>query len=239
MINPNIDTILFDLDGTLLPMSTAEFTGAYFKLLAQKAAPSGYEPEVLTAAVWKGTKAMIKNDGAMKNDRRFWKTFAGELGEQVLDMRPVFDRFYGEEFHGAKAATGENPWARKAVDGLKAKGYTLILATNPLFPAVGVATRLSWVGLRPEDFIAVTSYEGCSYCKPNPDYYRELLAQTGRRPAQCLMVGNDAAEDALAAGQAGIGCYLITDCLENPGGVDIEGFQKGSFQEFLAFAGVE
>lgn len=239
MINPNINTILFDLDGTLLPMSTEKFTNAYFKLLAQKAAPYGYDPETLVAAVWKGTKAMIKNDGKIKNDQRFWKVFAEELGQQVLDMRPIFDRFYAEEFHGAKAATGENPLARKAVDGLKAKGFDLVLATNPLFPAVGVATRLSWVGLKPEDFSAVTSYEGYSYCKPNPDYYRELLTHLGKRPEQCLMVGNDASEDALAAGQAGMECYLITDCLENPGGVDIKGFQKGSFRDFLAFAGVE
>ena len=238
MINPNIDTILFDLDGTLLPMSTETFTNAYFKLLAQKAAPYGYEPQALVAAVWKGTKAMIQNDGSMRNDRRFWQVFAGELGERVLDMRPVFDRFYSEEFHGAKAATGENPLARQAVDGLKARGYDVILATNPLFPAVGVATRLSWVGLKPEDFLAVTSYEGSSYCKPNPEYYRELLAQTGKRPEQCLMVGNDAAEDALAAGKAGMERYLITDCLENPGGVDISNVPQGSFEDFMAYAGL-
>ncbi len=238
MISANIDTILFDLDGTLLPMSTEAFPNAYFKLLAQKAAPYGYKPQALIAAVWKGTKAMIQNDGSTKNDQRFWDAFAEELGRQVLDLRPVFDRFYAEEFHGAKTATGENPLAQPAVAGLKAKGYQVILATNPLFPAVGVATRLSWVGLAPEDFLAVTSYEGSSYCKPNPDYYRELLAQTGKRPEQCLMVGNDVAEDFLAAKQAGLEGYLITGCLENSSGVDISNIPQGSFRDFMAYAGL-
>ena len=181
---------------------------------------------------------MIQNEGSTKNDQRFWDAFAEELGRQVLDLRPVFDRFYAEEFHGAKTATGENPLAQPAVAGLKAKGYQVILATNPLFPAVGVATRLSWVGLAPEDFLAVTSYEGSSYCKPNPDYYRELLAQTGKRPEQCLMVGNDVAEDFLAAKQAGLEGYLITGCLENSSGVDISNIPQGSFRDFMAYAGL-
>ena len=41
----NITTILFDLDGTLLPMDQEAFTTGYFKLLAKKLAPYGYEPK--------------------------------------------------------------------------------------------------------------------------------------------------------------------------------------------------
>ena len=37
--------ILFDLDGTLLPMDQTEFTNGYFKLLAAKMAPHGYDPK--------------------------------------------------------------------------------------------------------------------------------------------------------------------------------------------------
>lgn len=238
MLRETITTVLFDLDGTLLPMETETFTHAYFKLLAQKAAPYGYEPQALTAAVWAGTKAMVKNDGTEKNDQRFWQVFAGELGEDVLKLRPVFDRFYQEEFHGAKAAARENPLAKRAVEGLKAKGYTVALATNPLFPLVGQATRLSWVGLRPEDFALVTSYESCSYCKPNPAYFTQVLEQLGRRPEECLMVGNDVREDVLAAEAAGLSAYLVTDCLENGDAADIGRMERGSFEEFLKFAGL-
>lgn len=58
-----LTTILFDLDGTLLPMDNDEFTRGYFKLLAAKMAPLGYEPKRLVDAVWTGTAAMVKNDG--------------------------------------------------------------------------------------------------------------------------------------------------------------------------------
>ena len=149
----------------------------------------------------------------------------------------MFDGFYANEFHGAKAACGENPLARRAIDGLKAKGYDVILATNPIFPLVGVETRLSWVGLRPEDFSYITAYENSTTCKPNPAYYAEILRKTGKRPQECLMVGNDATEDTAALEQ-GIGVYLVTDCLLNPKGRDISGLPQGTFAAFLEFAGV-
>lgn len=44
-------TILFDLDGTLLPMDQDEFVRGYFKLLAQKLASHGYEAKALINAV--------------------------------------------------------------------------------------------------------------------------------------------------------------------------------------------
>ena len=106
MLDPQITTVLFDLDGTLLPMELEKFTNTYFGLLAKKAAPFGFQPEPLVAAVWKGTKAMVKNDGTETNDKRFWDTFAGEMGEEVLQLRPVFDGLYANEFPGATAACG-------------------------------------------------------------------------------------------------------------------------------------
>ena len=56
-----VTTVLFDLDGTLLPMELEKFTNTYFGLLAKQAAPYGYEPKSFIAAVWKGTGAMVKN----------------------------------------------------------------------------------------------------------------------------------------------------------------------------------
>ncbi len=238
MLESKITTVLFDLDGTLLPMDLETFTSAYFAELAKKAAPFGFEAKSLTAAVWKGTKAMVQNDGTMKNCDRFWTVFAEEMGEKVLDLRPVFDGFYANEFNRVRAAVGENPLAKTAVAELKAKGFDVILATNPVFPAVGVRTRLSWIGLAPEDFSEVTSYEEYSFCKPNPAYFREILEKTGKRPEECLMVGNDAAED-LAAMEAGMDVYLCIDCLINRGNRDLSGIKQGSFQEFAAYAGAE
>lgn len=237
MLKKEITTILFDLDGTLLPMDLDTFTQAYFALLAKKAAPHGYQPEPLTKAVWKGTGAMVKNDGAVPNCERFWQVFGEVLGPRAAELRPEFDDFYAREFDQARHSVGQNPLAAKAVRGLRGKGYDVVLATNPIFPAVGVKTRLNWLGLGLEDFSLVTSYENSTYCKPNPDYYREILQKTGKRPEECLMVGNDAREDC-AARQAGIEVYLVTDCLLNPDGADLGGIETGSFAEFMEYAGL-
>ena len=70
-----IKTILFDLDGTLLPMEQEEFVKAYFGLLANKASNYGYDKETLIKTIWKGTEDMIKNDGSTTNEEVFWKIF--------------------------------------------------------------------------------------------------------------------------------------------------------------------
>lgn len=237
-LDQNITTVLFDLDGTLLPMDEKKFVKAYFGELAKKGAEYGFsDGEKLTAAVWKGTGAMVKNDGSEKNVDRFWKVFAREMGQEALQLRQVFDRFYAEEFDRVKTSVGENPLAKQAVRGLREKGYTLILATNPLFPAVAVKTRLSWIGLKPEDFLEVTSYEAYSFCKPNPAYFGQILEKTGKRPEECLMVGNDATED-LASLELGLKAYLVTDCLINSENRELSGINHGSFADFCDFAGL-
>ena len=68
-----IKTILFDLDGTLLPMDNDEFTKGYFRLLASKLAGFGYDSKSLVDGVWAGTAAMVRNDGGVTNEEAFWK----------------------------------------------------------------------------------------------------------------------------------------------------------------------
>ena len=45
------------------------------------------------------------------------------------------------------------------------------------------------------------------WTKPHAGYYRQILAMTGRRPDQCLMVGDDPRMD-MAAKEAGIATWL-------------------------------
>ena len=75
-----LTTVLFDLDGTLLPMDNDAFTKSYFKLLAAKLAPYGYESKPLVDAVWAGTAAMVKNDGKSSNEEKFWQKFSEIYG---------------------------------------------------------------------------------------------------------------------------------------------------------------
>lgn len=224
----SITTVMFDLDGTLLPMDYDDFTKGYFKFLAAKLMPHGYEPKSLIDSIWAGTKAMVMNDGTRSNEEAFWAKFATIHGEKGLIDRPLFEEFYSVDFQKAQAFCGFNPKAAEIVHFLKDHGIRVILATNPIFPSYATESRTRWAGLEPSDFELVTTYENIGWCKPNPEYYREILHRQNLTGEECIMVGNDVIED-LAAEKAGIKTFLITDCLINKENKDISACPHGDF----------
>lgn len=229
----DINTILFDLDGTLLPMDQEKFVNGYFKMLAAKLAPYGYEPQQLINAILAGIEAMIKNDGSQLNEDAFWKRFVEIYGDKVLADKPVFEDFYKNEFQDARSFCGFNPKAAETVRSLKDKEYRVVLATNPLFPSIATESRIRWAGLEPSEFDLYTTYENTSYCKPNLDYYRDILKRIDCRPEECLMVGNDVGED-MVVEALGMQVFLLTDCLINTQKKDITAYPHGSFEQLLS-----
>ncbi len=225
--------ILFDLDGTLLPMELESFAKAYFHALAKELAPFGIPPEALVKAIWAGTKAMMANDGRSLNMDVFWQTFTQLTGIDRATVEPLCDRFYSEGFHEARVATAPNPWAAEAVRIAREKAEKVVLATNPLFPMAGQMTRMSWIGLNPSDFDLVTCYSTDRFCKPNPAYFTDVCQRIGVDPARCLMIGNDEREDMACAAAVQMDGYLITDCRIPCPDQPWTGPQ-GTFQEMLA-----
>lgn len=226
--------VLFDLDGTLLPMDQDVFTKTYFKLLAEKLMPYGYDPEKLIDGIWTGIAAMVKNDGSRSNEQAFWDRFADVFGEKVLEDKPILDEYYRNDFQQAAKVCGYDAEARTVVDMLKKAGVRVVLATNPLFPAVATESRIKWAGLSPDDFELYTTYENSRYCKPNPEYYKEIFAKLGCEGRECIMVGNDVDEDMIAA-SLGAKVFLLTDCLINKKDRDINAYPHGGFNELKEF----
>lgn len=229
-----ITTILFDLDGTLLPMDQELFIKAYMAGLTRKAAAHGYDPSQVPGAIWAGTKAMVKNDGSASNEDVFWQTFSGICGRDAKQDIAVFEDFYRNEFQEIQHLCGFDPRAGETVRQIKDLGYRVDLATNPLFPAIATHSRARWAGLNPEDFEIITTYENSRHCKPNPAYYQDILDALGVKAQECVMVGNDVGEDMVAA-QLGMKVFLLTDCLINKPGTDIAQYPHGSFQELMEF----
>lgn len=234
MIAMQITTVLFDLDGTLLPMNQDIFIKKYFGLLAQKLAPLGYDPEKLIQAVWAGTKAMVMNNGKVTNKEVFWTTCDATLGLDASKDADIHTDFYRNEFNQVQKVCGFEPMAAKIVRSLKNRGYRVVLATNPLFPSIATQNRTRWAGLQPEYFEHISTYENSHYCKPNPDYYREILELLHLQPEECLMVGNDVGED-MVTEQLGMNVFLLTDCLINKAGADISRYPHGGFPELASF----
>lgn len=229
-----IKAILFDLDGTLLPMDDEKFTKNYFSGLAKRIVPFGYKPEDLINGVWAGTKSMVENDGANSNEQVFWDKFSKVMGDEILEHKHVFDEYYNQEFNYLSEDCSCDGKSKELVDKVKQMGYRTILATNPIFPEVATLNRMKWVGLSPEDFELCTTYENSNYCKPNPKYYEEILNKIGCKPEECLMVGNNAKEDMIAE-SLGMKVFLFTDCLINKEDVEISNYPNGSYGELLEY----
>ena len=229
-----INTILFDLDGTLLPMDQNVFLKAYLGGMAKKMANHGYVPEVLVDAIWKGTGAMVKNDGRCSNETLFWNVFSEIHGRDTRVDEPLFEEFYRQEFQNIHQVCGFDPRAAETVRELKSHGFRLALATNPLFPAIATHSRARWAGLNPKDFALITTYENSRYCKPSPAYYRDILETLDVKPEECLMVGNDVKEDMIAK-ELGMQVFLLTDCIINSENRNTDPYPQGSFPELLSY----
>lgn len=231
----SMKAVLFDLDGTLLPMDYDGFLQLYFGNLAKRMAKYGYDPDELVKNIWTGTKAMVMNDGSCMNETRFWDLIAGIYGVDVLQDKVLFDDFYREEFIKAKVACGFDPMAKETVELVKKLGMKTALATNPIFPMIATRQRMDWAGLKKEDFELCTTYENIGVSKPNPAYYTEIAKRLDVAPEECLMVGNDVAEDMVAV-KTGMKVFLLTDCLLNKKEEDISKYPQGGFaklQEFI------
>lgn len=232
-----ITTVMFDLDGTLLPMDQDEFVNAYFSLLAKRMTKYGFDPKELVSTIWSGTKNMMKNDNSKKNEEVFWDEFRRVYGEEGIAKQSQFDDFYHNEFLKVQDVCSFNPMASETVNRIKEAGFRVALATQPIFPSIATEHRTRWAGLDVTDFELFTAFENIGLCKPNPEYYKEVCARMGVSPEECLMVGNDVDDD-MVAENIGMQVFLLTDCLINQSGKDITKYNRGSFTELLEFLGL-
>ncbi len=228
-----MNTILFDLDGTLLPMDVEEFTHRYFGLILQTMNEKGFDGKMILDAILSSTKAMILNDGKKTNEEVFWENFTSLTNLSRDLMEPHFNDFYEHVFDQIDShVQSEN--MKQAVNILKEKNYRLILSTNPLFPRIATLKRIQWAGLDPNDFDYITTYENSSACKPNLAYYEEIIDKLDLDIKECMMIGNDVQEDGILE-KIGIPVYLVSDYLLNRNNQKITTFEMTDSDAFLKY----
>ena len=230
-----MNTILFDLDGTLLPMIQEQFLKAYMGKLVAEMATYGYEPKKLMQTIMTGIESMVKNNGTKTNEAAFWDAFTSVYGAESKNDLPKFEAFYQNTFPSVKDVCGFDPMANEVIKDAKERGYRVVLATNPMFPNMATDERIRWAGLDRSDFELVTTYENCCTSKPNPAYYLDIANRMGVDPKDCLMVGNDVGEDMIPAESVGMQVFLLTKYMINKDRMDISRYPKGSFADLLSF----
>ena len=229
-------TILFDLDGTLLPIDMDNFIEKYFRMLSGHFSDL-YNPEHFIKAVNTATENMIRNDGQVTNKEAFEEKFFELIELKGVKEQEIWDRFY--DFYDNLFPTLKNHFeidklGYEIIEAAKEKDFNMIIATNPLFPRNAITARLEWIDLNPDDFQYITSYEHMHYCKPNVNYYREILDKTNLKPEDCVMVGNDMRDD-MVAKKLGIKTFLIDDFKVKREDVSITPDWQGTRSEIINY----
>lgn len=223
-------TIMFDLDGTLLPMDTETFIHTYIKELSEYVSHL-VDPKQFVHALWKGTEAVIKNlDEKITNEKVFEETFLNLLSIKREEIWPILDDFYEKVFPNFSYLSKPTPIARKVVEEAVEKGFKVVVATNPVFPKVAIDHRLKWAGVIDLPFEHITVYENSTFTKPHVQYYQAICDKLNVNPENCIMVGNDVQED-MVASKLGMKTFLVEGYVIDRGEPAYRIDDKGTLEE--------
>jgi HAD superfamily hydrolase (TIGR01549 family) len=227
--------LLIDLDNTLLSNDLQTFLPAYLQSLGEHL-KNYAKPELLMRTLMDATRRTVENKQPNLTLKEvFDSAFYPTLGLQPQDMQEAITAFYQEVFPTLRRFTQPRPEAKVLVEQALSKGYEIVIATSPLFPRTAIIQRLEWAGISPNlyNFRLITSYENFHFCKPNPAYYTEILAQLGWLDGGAVMIGDDLVNDILPASRAGLPVFWI-DPTENQNPVSISSPNgSGSLEEVL------
>lgn len=226
--------ILFDLDGTLLPMDVIHFNGPYFSLITKEAQKWGIPQETFLPSLKKGTKAMFQNNGPETNREAFFSAIKDDdFGMDKKDLQEHLLAFYRNEFDQLKSESAPNPLANEAISIAKEKADKVILATNAIFPREALVTRTGWIDVDLDQFDFVTTYDVMRSCKPNPKFFQEIIDYMNITEEDDLfMIGNDVEEDILDSQPLGFETFLVKDYLLNRNNKPYQS-KEGSFSDMV------
>ncbi|MCJ7499470.1 HAD family hydrolase [bacterium] len=224
-------TLLLDLDGTLLDIEVSFFFGPMVEAMHQ-CFRDILDMDRFRKGLFGGTEAIMvepRSDGET-NLEGFNRTFSNCTGMDIPDIEQRFRQFYSDVFPTLSRYGKPSPGASQFIARAEAEGYTLCLATNPIFPTLAILERLRWSGVDPDAFSFVPGLETMSTCKPRIDYYLELCSILHLDPSECLMVGNDMEQD-LPASETGMGTFLVEGHVVSRGKTDLVPDARGSLED--------
>ncbi len=204
-------TLLLDLDDTLLDNGMEVFLPAYFQALSKHIEPL-VNPAQFIDCLLAATARMIDND---RPDRTlleiFNASFYSGLGVAPEMLEPAILSFYQQVFPDLRQHTRQLPAAKDLINTAGKRGYTVAIATNPLFPRTAIDQRLDWSGVCSVQypFDLVSAMESFHFAKPNPAYFAELLAQLGWPDSPAIVVGDDPKNDIEPARTLGLPTFHV------------------------------
>ena len=206
-----ISTLLFDIDNTLILFDERDFIRIYgigiYKYFKTEINSLDKFMEIFLKST--GKMFDIEPSG-LSNLEKFAIDFQSKVNLPSSEIINRFITFYKNDFNRIRYSVKVDPIAKKLLI-LANKYFTIVAATNPLFPAIANEIRLGWGGLDNTNikWDEVTSADHYSYTKPHLEYYYEILSKIDKKPSECMMIGDDKIND-MVAGKIGIKTYHVT-----------------------------
>ncbi len=202
-------TLLVDLDGTLLRLKGSK-RFFYVRLIsslvwrALSLVRLREVPRVLRTL----REAIYSNQSSDCIEANLYRALRERHGIPPAKTEALLKGWVEKDFARFEQLFEPIEGALEVLDRFAASGYRLVLATNPVVSLQSIRMRVMWAGLDPGRFSLITHCGNMRRCKPDPDYYREILATLGVDANNCLMIGNDPVADA-AAEKAGIRTLIL------------------------------
>ncbi len=201
--------VLFDLDNTLILFEEVKFVDGYYPRLAARF--EGFFPDGQFARrLMNATIRLRNNDGSTVNRELFIRTLCDGLKINRDDVWARFEQFFSLDFDVFRDTVLATPGVGDVFRHVKESGLKLVVATNPIWPLSVQQKRIAWAGVGDTTVDLITHIDNMSYCKPQLGYFRQICRMIDVVPAECLMVGDDPANDMVAA-KTGMKTYQTTD----------------------------
>ncbi|GAB6189335.1 HAD family hydrolase [Marinitoga arctica] len=196
--------IFLDYDGTLIKTSEEIFQKYYFKSFLDY---TNIDDVNVINHILEATKNLIKkNDKDLNNLEFFLKEMEKITGKNKDYWYNIFWDYYMNYFQNLKKIIEPNI---KLINKIKNTNHKLIFASNPVFPEIAVHHRINFINMLPENFYYISYMENSHFCKPNPNYFIEILDKLNIGFEECVMIGDS--EFDKASLKAGINFIHISE----------------------------
>jgi phosphoglycolate phosphatase len=187
-----VDSVLFDLDGTLLD-TINDLGEAANRMLAELARPQRSLEEI-RSFVGQGIPHLVKR----------CMTEGTEASEAEIDAAIAAFRRHYAEVNGTRSRV--YPGVVETLDAMRQRGLRLAVVTNKAEPfTLPLLENMGLSGF----FSAVVCGDTLPVRKPDPEVLRHACRLLGTETDRALMIG-DSVNDAQAARGAGIPVLLVT-----------------------------
>lgn len=183
-----LNTVVFDLDGTLLD-TLGDLAGSVNYALRKHGLPECSLQEVRS---FLGNGIVRLMQGAVKN------------AVQGAAFDEVFQTFRSHYLEHCLDTTQPYPGILPMMEKLREAGVKMAIVSNKLHPAVQELSRRFFVGL----VVSAVGESETVRRKPNPDGVLRALKEMGSRPEEAVYVG-DSEVDWETARNAGLRCALV------------------------------